>query len=74
MITDRQTHTHRQTDMLITILRSPNGGEVIMEYTGMQLMSMPVRYLDFPVYVPVPVRVFGILIKFSISFKTIVLV
>jgi len=62
--------------MLITILRSPNGGEVIIEYTGMQLMSMPVRYLDFPVYVPVglPVRVFGILIKFSISFKTIVLV
>ena len=40
----------------------------------MQLMSMPVRYLDFSVYVPVPVRVFGILIKFSISFKTIVLV
>ena len=28
MIADRQTHTDRQTDTLITILRSPIGGGV----------------------------------------------
>jgi len=26
MIADRQTHTHKQTDTLITIFRSPIGG------------------------------------------------
>jgi len=30
MIADRQTHTHRQTGTIITILRSPIGGGVMM--------------------------------------------